>query len=53
MSADAALGTSVEVPTLDGKAKVKIDSGTQPGKILRLKGKGIPDVNVSWKIRQT
>lgn len=43
--ADAAMGTSVEVPTLDGKAKVKIDAGTQPGKILRLKGKGIPDVN--------
>ncbi|HEY4799331.1 MAG TPA: molecular chaperone DnaJ [Bacteroidia bacterium] len=42
---DAALGTAVEVPTLDGKAKVKIDAGTQPGKILRLKGKGIPDVN--------
>jgi len=35
----------VEVPTLEGKAKVKIDAGTQPGKILRLKGKGIPDVN--------
>lgn len=43
--ADAAMGTSVEVPTLEGKAKVKIDAGTQPGKILRLKGKGIPDVN--------
>lgn len=43
--ADAAIGTSVEVPTLEGKAKVKIDAGTQPGKILRLKGKGIPDVN--------
>ncbi len=43
--ADAALGTSLEVPTLDGKAKVKIDAGTQPGKVLRLKGKGIPDVN--------
>ena len=42
---DASMGTSIEVPTLDGKAKVKIDSGTQPGKILRLKGKGIPDVN--------
>ena len=42
---DASLGTSVEVPTLEGKAKVKIDAGTQPGKILRLKGKGIPDVN--------
>lgn len=43
--ADAAMGTSVEVPTLDGKAKVKIEAGTQPGKVLRLKGKGIPDVN--------
>ncbi|MEK6615600.1 MAG: DnaJ C-terminal domain-containing protein, partial [Bacteroidota bacterium] len=42
---DAAIGTSVEVPTLEGKVKVKIDSGTQPGKILRLKGKVIPDVN--------
>ncbi|TZF83852.1 molecular chaperone DnaJ [Pedobacter sp. BS3] len=42
---DAALGTSVEVPTIDGKAKIKIDAGTQPGKILRLKGKGIPEVN--------
>lgn len=42
---DASLGTTVEVPTLEGKAKVKIDAGTQPGKILRLKGKGIPDVN--------
>lgn len=43
--ADAALGTSVEVPTIDGKAKIKIDPGTQGGKILRLKGKGIPEVN--------
>lgn len=43
--ADAAMGASAEVPTLDGKAKVKIDAGTQPGKILRLKGKGLPDVN--------
>ncbi len=42
---DASMGTSIEVPTLEGKAKVKIDAGTQPGKILRLKGKGIPDVN--------
>ncbi len=42
---DAAIGIYVEVPTLEGKAKVKIDAGTQPGKILRLKGKGIPDVN--------
>ena len=42
---DAAMGTTIEVPTLEGKAKVKVDAGTQPGKILRLKGKGIPDVN--------
>ena len=38
---DAALGTEVEVPTLKGKAKVKIEEGTQPGKLLRMKGKGI------------
>jgi molecular chaperone DnaJ len=43
--ADAALGSSVEVPTIDGKAKIKIEPGTQGGKILRLKGKGIPEVN--------
>jgi len=43
--ADAALGTSVEIPTIDGKAKIKIEPGTQGGKILRLKGKGIPEVN--------
>lgn len=42
---DAALGTSVEVPTIDGKAKIKIEAGTQGGKILRLKGKGVPEVN--------
>jgi molecular chaperone DnaJ len=42
---DAAIGTAVEVPTLEGKAKIKIDAGTQPGKILRLKGKGMPSVN--------
>lgn len=42
---DAALGTSVEVPTITGKAKIKIDSGTQSGKILRLRGKGIKDIN--------
>lgn len=43
--ADAALGTNVEIPTLDGKAKIKIDAGTQAGKVLRLKGKGLPEVN--------
>lgn len=42
---DAAIGSSVEIPTIDGKAKIKIDPGTQGGKILRLKAKGIPEVN--------
>ncbi|HIT83907.1 MAG TPA: molecular chaperone DnaJ, partial [Candidatus Avibacteroides faecavium] len=41
----AALGGTVEIPTLDGKARVKIDAGTQPGKLLRLRGKGLPDIN--------
>ncbi len=41
----AALGGTVEIPTIDGKAKVKIEPGTQPGKVLRLRGKGLPDVN--------
>ncbi|AHW60177.1 molecular chaperone DnaJ [Draconibacterium orientale] len=39
------LGTTSEIPTVDGKVKVKIEPGTQPEKILRLRGKGIPDVN--------
>jgi molecular chaperone DnaJ len=43
--ADAALGTSVEVPTIDGKVRIKIDPGTQSGKLLRLKGKGLREVN--------
>ncbi len=42
---DAILGTNVEVPTIDGKVRIKIDPGTQGGKILRLRGKGLPDVN--------
>ena len=37
--ADAALGSSVEIPTISGKAKVKVEEGTQSGKILRLRGK--------------
>ena len=41
----AALGCSVEVPTVDGKAKLKIEPGTQPGKVLRLRNKGLPSVN--------
>ena len=43
--ADAALGTSKEVPTIDGKVKIKIEPGTQGGRILRLRGKGIKDIN--------
>jgi molecular chaperone DnaJ len=42
--ADASLGTSVQVPTLKGKVKIKVPAGTQSGKIFRLKGKGIPAV---------
>lgn len=42
--ADAALGTSVEVPTIDGVVKIKVPQGTQSGKIFRLKGKGLPSV---------
>ena len=42
---DAILGNQVEVPTVDSKVKIKIEPGTQPGKILRLRGKGLPEVN--------
>jgi molecular chaperone DnaJ len=42
---DAVFGTSVEVPTIDGRAKIKIPAGTQSGKVFRLKGKGFPAVN--------
>nr|WP_319400111.1 molecular chaperone DnaJ [uncultured Carboxylicivirga sp.] len=42
---DAILGTPIEIPTIEGKVKVKIEPGTQPGKILRLRGKGLPEVN--------
>ena len=41
---EAVLGTSKEVNTVTGKVKIKIDSGTQSGKILRLKGKGLPSI---------
>jgi molecular chaperone DnaJ len=41
---DATFGSSVEVPTIDGRAKIKIPAGTQSGKIFRLKGKGFPEV---------
>ncbi len=43
--AQAALGTEIEVPTLDGKAKIKIPAGTQSHTVFRLKGKGIPNLN--------
>ncbi|MCU0423950.1 MAG: molecular chaperone DnaJ [Bacteroidia bacterium] len=46
---DATLGTTVEVPVVNGKVKLKIDAGTQGGKILRLKGKGIPELNSSYR----
>src|SRR5690606_7902058 len=42
---DVVFGTQVEVPTIDGKAKIKIPAGTQSGKIFRLKGKGFPEIN--------
>lgn len=42
---DAVLGTSVEIPTIDGKARITLEPGTQSGKILRLKAKGIKELN--------
>ncbi|HAP01807.1 MAG TPA: molecular chaperone DnaJ [Bacteroidetes bacterium] len=42
---DAALGTQLDVPTVDGKARIKIKPGTQAGEIFRLKGKGLPNLN--------
>ncbi|MBL6963478.1 MAG: molecular chaperone DnaJ [Bacteroidetes bacterium] len=43
--ADVALGTQVEVPTIDGKAKISIPAGTQGGKVFRLRNKGVPELN--------
>jgi molecular chaperone DnaJ len=40
----AALGTEIEVPTLDGKASLKVPAGTQPGTVFRLKGKGVKNI---------
>ena len=45
----AALGGGAEVPTVDGRARLKIQPGTQPGKVLRLRGKGLPKMNSSAK----
>ena len=42
---DAVFGINTEVPTIDGRAKIKIPAGTQSGKIFRLKGKGFPAIN--------
>ncbi len=41
---DAVLGASIEIPLIEGKAKIKIEPGTQSGKMLRLRGKGLPSV---------
>jgi molecular chaperone DnaJ len=41
----AALGMMAEIPTVDGKVKIKIEAGTQPGRVLRLRGKGLPELN--------
>ncbi len=42
---DAVLGTDAEIPAVEGKLRIKIEPGTQSGKVLRLRGKGLPDVN--------
>ncbi|MHC1780876.1 MAG: molecular chaperone DnaJ [Bacteroidales bacterium] len=42
---DAVLGVDAEIPSVDGKLRIKVEPGTQSGKILRLRGKGLPDVN--------
>ncbi len=41
----AILGETVEIPTIESRVKIKIDPGTQPGRVLRLRGKGLPEVN--------
>ncbi|GAG41376.1 unnamed protein product, partial [marine sediment metagenome] len=41
----AVLGGEIEVPTLDGKVKMKVPTGTQPNRVFRLRGKGIPDIH--------
>ena len=45
----AALGGTAEVPTVEGRARLKIAAGTQPGKVLRLRGKGLPEMNSNVK----
>ena len=41
----AVLGTNIEVPSLTGSVKLNLPAGTQPGKLLRMRGKGIPHLN--------
>ena len=41
----AVLGGQAEIPTIDGKAKITIEPGTQPNKVMRLRGKGLPVIN--------
>ncbi len=45
----AALGGPAEMPTVDGRARLTIPAGTQPGKVLRLRGKGLPQLNSNIK----
>ncbi len=45
----ACLGTDAEIPLIEGKAKVKIPAGTQSGQMIRLRGKGLPDLNYNQK----
>jgi molecular chaperone DnaJ len=47
--AQAALGGEIEVPTVEGKEKLKIPAGTQPGKMFTLKGKGVPHLRASGR----
>ena len=42
---DAILGTDKEIETVSGKVRIKIEAGMQSGKILRLRGKGVPSIN--------
>lgn len=47
---EAVMGTNAEVPTIDGKARIKVEPGTQSGKVLKLKGKGLPDINSRYHV---
>ena len=42
---DLVLGTTAEIPSADGKVRIKVEAGTQSGAILRVRGKGVPDIN--------